>query len=53
MRAVGLDRCAGDGEDKKRQIADRHPVHLLTDDSYAFAFELLEKAGMGVAPGVD
>jgi len=24
-----------------------------TDDSYAFAFELLEKAGVGVAPGVD
>lgn len=25
----------------------------FTDDSYAFAFELLEKAGVGVAPGVD
>ena len=25
----------------------------LTDDSYAFAFELFEKAGVGVAPGVD
>ncbi len=24
-----------------------------TDDSYAFAFEPLEKAGVGVAPGVD
>jgi aspartate/methionine/tyrosine aminotransferase len=24
-----------------------------TDDSYKFAFELLEKAGVGVAPGVD
>jgi aspartate/methionine/tyrosine aminotransferase len=24
-----------------------------TDDSYQFAFELLEKAGVGVAPGVD
>ena len=24
-----------------------------TNDSYAFAFELLEKAGVGVAPGVD
>jgi aspartate/methionine/tyrosine aminotransferase len=24
-----------------------------TDDSYAFAFELLEKACVGVAPGVD
>jgi (5-formylfuran-3-yl)methyl phosphate transaminase len=24
-----------------------------TDDSYAFAIELLEKAGAGVAPGVD
>ncbi len=24
-----------------------------TEDSYAFAFELLEKAGVGVAPGVD
>ena len=24
-----------------------------TDDSYAFAFELLEKAGVGVGPGVD
>jgi len=24
-----------------------------TDDSYAFAFDLLEKAGVGVAPGVD
>ena len=24
-----------------------------TDDSYAFAFELLEKAGVGAAPGVD
>ena len=55
MRALGLDRCAGDCEDKKRQIADRHPVHSLTDDSFAFAFafELLEKAGVGVAPGVD
>jgi aspartate/methionine/tyrosine aminotransferase len=26
---------------------------MWTDDSYAFAFELLEKAGVGVAPGVD
>ena len=26
---------------------------LWTDDSYAFAFELLEKAGVGLAPGVD
>ncbi len=25
----------------------------FTDDSNAFAFELLEKAGVGVAPGVD
>jgi aspartate/methionine/tyrosine aminotransferase len=25
----------------------------FTDDSYKFAFELLEKAGVGVAPGVD
>lgn len=25
----------------------------FTDDSYAFAFEFLEKAGVGVAPGVD
>jgi aspartate/methionine/tyrosine aminotransferase len=25
----------------------------FTDDSYAFAFELLEKTGVGVAPGVD
>ena len=24
-----------------------------TDDSYKFAFELLKKAGVGVAPGVD
>jgi aspartate/methionine/tyrosine aminotransferase len=24
-----------------------------TDDSGAFAFEILEKAGVGVAPGVD
>jgi len=24
-----------------------------TDDSYRFAFELREKAGVGVAPGVD
>ena len=24
-----------------------------TDDSYVFTFELLEKAGVGVAPGVD
>jgi aspartate/methionine/tyrosine aminotransferase len=24
-----------------------------TDNSYKFAFELLEKAGVGVAPGVD
>src|SRR5512136_504272 len=24
-----------------------------TDDAYAYAFELLEKAGVGVAPGVD
>jgi len=24
-----------------------------TDDSYAFAFELLEKAGVAVTPGVD
>ena len=24
-----------------------------TDDSYAFSFELLEKAGVGAAPGVD
>ena len=25
----------------------------FTDDGYAFAFELLEKAGVGVAPGID
>lgn len=31
-------------------LADASP---FTDDSYAFAFELLEKAGVGVAPGVD
>jgi aspartate/methionine/tyrosine aminotransferase len=57
LRDVPVLRLAG--RPPGREASHRPRTHLdedasrRTNDSYAFAFELLEKAGVGVAPGVD
>ena len=52
---VGLMREVGFGIPVMPQGAfyDFADASRWTDDSYKFAFELLEKAGVGVAPGID